>query len=274
MLSRTSGLILLSLTLFSAACKNGSPVKDIPSPTDGVYRIATYNVGVFNKSGENTTEMVALMMKELGVQVLSMNELDSCTARNPVFQIKLFAEQMGGWGYNFSPAMAYKGGKYGIGVAYSPEMKLIREFDLNLPKGDGSETRALSVCDFKDFVFCSTHLDHKSNAAQLAQAQMICDWTEEHYGSSRKPVILCGDFNALPSSETIALMKKNWTVISPDEFTYPAKAPSKCIDYFMVYKNAVGKVKVLETEVCKKFSSGNVEVASDHLPVYIKIRIR
>ncbi|MBP5567568.1 MAG: endonuclease/exonuclease/phosphatase family protein [Bacteroidales bacterium] len=273
MLSRTLNLLLLIAVLFSAACKN-NPGKDLPSPTDGVVRIGTYNVGVFDKSGFDSTEMIAAMMKELGVQVLSMNELDSCNTRHPSYQIKLFSEAMGEWGYNFAPAMPYKGGAYGVGVAYSPKLKLIRESDLSLAKGDGSEPRAVAVCEFKDFVFCSTHLDHRSANAQLAQAQQICDWAAKQYGRSRKPVIMCGDFNALPDSETINLMKKDWTIISPDEFTFSAKNPSKCIDYIMVYKNAAKRVEVLEAKVCKEFETGSVSVASDHLPVYLKIRIR
>jgi endonuclease/exonuclease/phosphatase family metal-dependent hydrolase len=274
MLSRALNLILLVSLLFSSACKNSSPGKDLPSPADGVFRIATYNVGVFSKSGENSTEMIAAMMKELGIQVLSMNELDSCTARNPDYQIKLFAEKMGGWSYHFTPAMAYKGGKYGVGIAYNPDLGIIKNHSVELDKGDGAEPRALSGCEFKDFVFCSTHLDHKSANAQLTQARQICEWAAKHYGNSRKPVILCGDFNALPDSETIGLMKKDWTIISPDEFTFTAKNPSKRIDYVMVYKNASTKVQVIDAKVCREFNSGDVKAASDHLPVYLKIRIQ
>jgi endonuclease/exonuclease/phosphatase family metal-dependent hydrolase len=231
-------------------------------------------VGVFSKSGENTTGMVAAMMKELGVQALSMNELDSCTTRNPDYQIKLFAEQMGGWGFHFTPAMAYQGGKYGDGVAYDPELGIIRNISVALAKGDGAEPRAVSGCEFKDFVFCSTHLDHKSKDAQLVQAGEITAWVEKTYANSRKPVILCGDFNALPSSGTLAYMRQNWTILSPDGFTYPASNPSKCIDYIMVYKNAADRIELKDAKIPVKFTTGDVAVASDHLPVYVDIVIK
>lgn len=273
MFSRILNLMMLIAVLLTTACKN-KPGKDLPSPTEGVFRIATYNVGVFSKSDTNTTDMVAAMMKELDIQILSMNELDSCTTRNPSYQIKLFAEAMGEWGYNFAPAMPYKGGAYGVGVAYSPKLKLIRESDLSLAKGDGSEPRAVAVCEFKDFVFCSTHLDHRSANAQLAQAQQICDWAAKQYGRSRKPVIMCGDFNALPDSETITLMKKEWKILSPLEPTFSAKNPSKTIDYIMVYKNASKRVRVISSGVGTEFTSGDPSVASDHLPVYVRIEIK
>ncbi|MBO6169516.1 MAG: endonuclease/exonuclease/phosphatase family protein [Bacteroidales bacterium] len=246
-------LALLSAMFLFCQCDN-APSDQIPSPgeeqaqTEDTLRLATYNVGVFSKSGTNTTNMVAAMAKELGVSALSMNELDSCNTRHNVFQIKLFAEAMGGWDYTFAQALNYK--------------------------GDGSEQRALAVCEFRDFVFCSTHLDHTSKNAQKAQAATITDWIRKTYGNTDKPVILCGDFNALPNSETIAYMKQEWTILSPLDFTYPAKSPTKCIDYIMVYRNASSRVELHAAKVPTEFKSGDVKTASDHLPVYVDVTIK
>ena len=262
-------ICLIAILLFPAGCKNNTAQGD-----GTVLNLATYNVGVFDKSGFDTTEMISDMMKELDVQVLSINELDSCNTRHPSYQLKDFAEKMGNWGYIFGPAINYKGGKYGVGVAYSPTLEPIRKYSMALEQGDGAEQRALAVCEFKDFVFASTHLDHRSAAAQLTQAEILTGWASVNYGKGNKPIILCGDFNALPDSETISLMRKNWTILSPLDFTFSAKKPSKCIDYIMVYKNAYKRVKVLESKVCKQFNSGDVAVASDHLPVYVRIEIK
>ena len=260
---------LIAILSSLVGCKSNT------AQSDGtVLNLATYNVGVFDKSGFDTTEMIADMMKEIGVQVLSMNELDSCNTRHPSYQLKDFAEAMGGWGYNYGPAINYKGGKYGVGVAYSPELEPIRKYSITLEKGDGAEQRALAVCEFKDFVFASTHLDHKSADAQIAQAETLTGWASVNYGKSKKPVILCGDFNALPNSETISLMRKDWIILSPLEFTFSAKNPSKCIDYIMVHKKASNRVKLISGAVRTAFSAGDVKVASDHLPVYVRIEIK
>ena len=243
------------------------------TPDQETYRLGTYNVGNFNKTETNSTQMVSTMMKEIGVQALSMNELDYFNGRHNVDQIKAFAALMGGWNSFFAPAIDYRGGKYGIGVASAPELKVVRTEALTLPKGDGSEQRALAVVEFEPFVFASTHLDHKSADAQLAQAKTIEEWVENHYGTTDKPVFLCGDFNALPESATIGFMRGNWTILSPLEPTYSAVKPSKCIDYIMVYKNAAAKVRKLDGRVCKEFYGGDVTVASDHLPVYVEVEI-
>ena len=246
---------------------------ETPEPGPATYRLGTYNIGNFNKTETNSTGMVADMMKEIGVQVLSMNELDYFNQRHNVNQIANFASLMGGWKSFFAPAISYKGGQYGIGVASAPELTVLRTEALTLAKGDGSEQRACAVVEFEPFVFASTHLDHKSKDAQLEQAKTIEDWMEKNYGASEKPVFLCGDFNALPTSETIRFMEKNWTILSPLEPTYNAINPSKCIDYIMVYKNAAAKVKKLDAKVMRTFASGNVEVASDHLPVFVDVEL-
>ena len=188
-------LIILLACLLTSTCNKGTEyhipppvVSDKPSTPDtpvveepdaDVLRLATYNVGVFSKSGTNTTLMIVEMMKELGVCALSMNELDSCNTRHQVFQLKSFAREMGSWDYTYAPALNYKGGWYGIGIASNPKLNIIRRFRLKLSQAGGSEVRALAVSEFQDFVFCSTHLDHKSKDAQLVQAGEITAWVEK-----------------------------------------------------------------------------------------------
>lgn len=288
-------MILCAATVFAACGCSGdrdggknapAPTPDQPEKTDPqpepepepaaelTLRLGTYNVGVFSKSGTNTTEMVAQMMKEIGVDVLSMNELDYMNGRHNVNQIQEFALKMGNWKYNFAPALlSYRNGQYGVGIAWKPELKFVKMDKMTLAQGDGAEQRALAIVEFEDFVFLSTHLDHKSAAAQLNQAKIIDAWAEKNYGATRKPVFVCGDFNALPESATIQFMKGNWTILSPLQPTYSAKSPSKCIDYIMVYKNAADRVKTGEAKVPTVFKSGDVTVASDHLPVYVDVTI-
>ena len=261
-------IIALSGVLALAGCGRG---RQKSGTTELI--LGTYNVGVFGKSGSNTTEMVASMMKELGVQVLSLNELDSCTVRHPEFQIKDFAEAMGGWNYNFAPAMDYQGGAYGEGIASCPELTPVRQYSVTLDRAGGAEQRVLAVSVFDSFVFCSTHLDHRSSEAQLSQVRQICAWASANYGDSDMPVFLCGDLNAEPDSETMALIRKDWTILSPLEFSFSAQNPRKCIDYIMVYRNAASRVKLLSSGIVSDFKSGDVTVASDHLPVFVKVKL-
>ena len=242
-------------------------------PAEGAVRLATYNVGIFSKELENATSMIASMMNELEVKVMALNELDSCNTRHNTYQLKEFAEAMGNWNYNHSRAIPYEGGAYGEGLVSHPSLPVLNNHDVPLAKAGGREARTLAVSEFQDFVFCSTHLDHVSADARLAQAKELTAWVEATYGTTDKPVFLAGDLNAVPTSDVITFLKEDWTILTPLDYTISAINPSKCIDYIMVYKNASSRVKSLGGKVVTKFTTGDVKVASDHLPVYADVVI-
>ena len=236
-------------------------------------RIVTYNVGTFTKFEENSMVMISDMMKELDADVISMNELDSCARRTGSrYQLEAFARMMGDWRYIFGPAMPFDGGSYGDGLASSPGLMLVGSWSAGLPKGGGAEPRALAVMEFDGFVVASTHLDHVSDSAQVLQVQVITDTLKARYGNSGIPVFLCGDMNAVPGSTTVTELKKNWTVISPELPTFPSDNPDICIDYILALNGS--RYKISAASIPLDFSSGDVSMASDHLPVLVEVKIR
>lgn len=234
-------------------------------------KIVQYNVGVFYKSGESTLNMVADMMKEVGADVVSLNELDSCARRTGgVDELKDFAAAMGGWNYRYSKALDFQGGGYGIGVAGAE--KPVATYAMTLEQGDGSEQRALAVMEFKDYVVASAHLEYSSAAAQYNQAKIATEWLQAKYGDTKKPVFFCGDMNAFPESETIAYLRKNFYLLTPLADTFPSHAPDECIDYIFALRN--GAAWTLKgCKVLDSFESGDVAVASDHLPIMAEVEL-
>ena len=235
--------------------------------------LVQYNVGVFDKYEGSGFEAVVNAVKELGADVVSLNELDSCTTRTgSVDQIAKFAEVMGGWNSLFAPALdSYKGGKYGVGVVSKPEMEVLGTKTLQLPKLDGREVRALAVVEYKDFVMCSTHLD-LTLESQLGQIKAINEYVDGMYAKTGKPVFLAGDFNNFPDSEPMALMDQTWTLLTPAEFSFPSHAPDRCIDYIYVKPNGK-KVTVESTAIPQTLQTADLATASDHLPVVVKVTI-
>lgn len=231
--------------------------------------IAHYNVGVFSKEIENSIPMISDMMKEVDAEVISLNELDSCNLRHANYQLADFAEAMGGWNYRYAKAFQYKEGGYGVGIATKAE--ILDSFVIHLEKGAGSEYRACCVIETPDYVFATTHLDHRSKEAQLDQAVTICTTLTEKYGDSKKPVFLCGDMNAYPESETVQTLLKSFDLISVLDNTIPVKNPKHCIDYILSLKNKA-KVSVVSTAVPTEFKTGDVTIASDHLPVIATVQ--
>ena len=240
---------------------------------EGVTRLVTYNVGVFNKYIEDDYQLIADMMLEIEADAVCMNELDSCTTRTKsVYQLERVSRLLGNWDFAFGAAMPYRGGKYGEGIAMRE--KAVKKFSIALPKGDGAEPRVCVVMETPDYVLATTHLDHVSVAAQIPQVQLITEVLKKQYGESGKPVFIGGDMNAKPDSETIAEFKKDWTILSTTGFgTFPSDSPRSCIDYIMQLKNGVS-CEVVGTQVLRSFKSGDVAKASDHLPVMVDVKIK
>jgi endonuclease/exonuclease/phosphatase family metal-dependent hydrolase len=119
----------------------------------------------------------------------------------------------------------------------------------------------------------AVHLDHKNEDVRMEQARIVTEELRSRYRRSRKPVFLCGDFNAVPDSPTLAMLSQDWTVLSETSPTYPADNPRKCIDYILALKNRA-EYEVVKTEVCTELESADVRTASDHLPVYVDVRIK
>ena len=72
------------------------------------------------------------------------------------------------------------------------------------------------------------------------------------------PLIVAGDFNAVPTEESIRLITSAFqSTGQPDEFTIPEKSPTKKIDYIFYDKLQFVSGKVLN----------DASYGSDHLPV-------
>lgn len=236
-------------------------------------RLAHYNVGAFKKTTDSSVEVIADMMREIGADVVSVNEVDSCAVRTgQVDQLADLAVKMGDWGYHYTAAMPFQGGAYGIGITYDPSLNLVKKDKVALPKLLGPEPRALAVTEFEDFIFATCHLDYVSEETQLGQVAVINEYVDAVYGECEKPFFLCGDFNCEPGSAPISVMQQTWTLISETELTYPAVKPRKCIDYIFV-RPGKAEVKVVGSKVYTDFTTGNVETASDHLPVIADVVI-
>ena len=236
------------------------------------YTLVQYNVGAFKKYDDSSIDAIARVVKELKADAVTFNEVDSCTRRTGnVDQMKAFAESMGDWNQFYAAAMPFRGGAYGVGVASSPDLKVVRTDRIALPKLNGYEPRAVAVVEYKDFVLCSTHLD-LTLESQLGQVKVLNHYMDSLYADCGKPVFLGGDFNCFPDSEPVALLKETWTLLTPEMVSFPSHAPDRCIDYIFVRPNG-RKVTVKETSIPQALQTADLATASDHLPVVLTVAI-
>ena len=212
------------LLFFSVSCGQTSSGL-YPRNGRRVVRIVSYNVGVFDKWDGSGIGMTASLMKELAPDVIALQELDSCASRTGnIYQLQAFAADMGqNWDCTYSPALKpFQGGAYGVGETWNTDrLKAVDMFNLQLPQGKGSETRALVVVEYEDMVVAGTHLDHRNDSSQLAQAVLVTETLKNRYADTGKPVFLCGDFNAYPDSRTLEYCREHWDVLTLQKTTFP-----------------------------------------------------
>ena len=242
---------------------------------DGVIRLLSYNVGAFSKEKTSSVDMIARMIKELDADIAGLNEVDSCTTRTgQVDQAKKLAEKLGKWTHILATMHPYKGGMYGNAIVMSPDYKLTGKHKIQLPRESSShEIRSCAVAENEKFVYMATHLEVKTNTARVAGAHTITQWAKNKYGNTDTPVFLCGDMNCEPKDEPITELLKDWTLLSVTKNTYPAVGSKKCIDFIFVLKNNA-KYEFVASDVPTVFKEGDVTVASDHLPVYVDVKLK
>ena len=201
-------------------------------------------------------DRTAAVINRVRPDAVAIQELDSMTGRSGRH------DQLGELAVRtqyhpvFAAAIDFNGGKYGVGI-------LTRETPLStrripLP---GEEPRVLLVVELEDYVIACTHLD-LGEEQRLASVPIIVAEAQRW----KKPFILAGDWNDRPGSKLLQTMKEQFTILSGDEYTFPADAPSECIDYVAVFRSC--HAKTLKSQVV------NEPEASDHRPLAVKLKIK
>jgi endonuclease/exonuclease/phosphatase family metal-dependent hydrolase len=259
---------VLALSMLISGCGNAG--KTAYNKESDAFRIVSYNVGAFGKYMDSSIPMIADMMKEVGADVVTLNELDSCNRRHEINQVATLADKLG-WQWSFGRAMPYAGGAYGNGVILPKKAKILNEYVIALPKGAGSEPPTVAVVETNEYVIGAVHLDYADEDAAVGQVKVINHWMSEHFMNISKPVFLCGDMNAVPDSKVIAALLKDWDMLSANELSFSSTEPDRCIDYIFHYK-ASAPVSKISAHTLTTFRTGDVKKTSDHLPIYVDVR--
>lgn len=218
-------------------------------------RLMSYNVrnakGIDNKTDYDRT---AAVIKNSNADIVALQELDSVTKRNGGEDaLKILAGKTGLFSV-YGAAIPYQGGKYGVGIL--SKRRPLKFHSIPLPGKE--EERVLLVAEFKKYVIFCTHLS-LTDADRMRSVAII----NEKAAKYKKPIYLLGDLNAEPTSKFVVELKKEWTLLSGEEPTFPATAPKKCIDYILVRNNR--KAKVISSAVLDE------PLTSDHRPVVVDV---
>ena len=232
-----------------------------------LVRMLSYNI----RHGAGMDDVIdldrqATAIKRANANVIGLQEVDSCVKRSGYIpEAAVLAEKLG-MHSTFGGAIPLTGGKYGVAILSKEEPLTVHHIPL-----PGTEKRTLLVCEFEDYVFATTHLD-LDEECRLASLPIIFEEAQ----SWDKPFFICGDWNDLPTSNLISTMEEEGFVmlnyrkissgVSSTYYTFPAKSPTKLIDYIAIRDNVYYSItsrKVL-----------NEPQASDHRPVLVAVKIK
>lgn len=266
-----------ALTLLEGASAAVSTGRRVDRTEGRRFRLMTYNVhGCVGMDGKLSPERIARVINELSPDVVALQELDVGRARSGwIDQAQAIAHYLK-MDFHFYPALQIQEELYGNAVLSTCPMRLIRAARLPEPGGlSATEPRgALWVAvdiGGTEVQIVNTHLGLRPGDRRVqAEALLSGDWIGGMPHAA--PKVLCGDFNALPSS---AIYRRFTAQLRDAQNVLPKERPRKT--FFGRYPTAridhvfIGPgVEVLEVEVPR---SHVARVASDHLPLTVDLSV-
>ncbi|WP_223549099.1 endonuclease/exonuclease/phosphatase family protein [Aestuariivivens sp. NBU2969] len=216
-----------------------------------VVRVLTFNIyhgETVNAEKQFDFDLLAKVINDEQPDLVALQEVDFKT--NRVLGVDLVTEL----GLRtkmqaiFGKAMAFDGGEYGEGIL--SKYSFLSTKNHALPAREGKEPRAalevnVVIKSGDTIKFIGTHLDHtKDETDRINQANTI----NGLFAKENVPMIMAGDLNAKPESETMKILFSVWKPSLPDfQPTMPSDAPRAKIDY-VLYKPA-NAWRVLDTKI-------------------------
>ena len=226
-----------------------------------VVKLMTYNI----RHGAGMDDVIDLDRQAAVIQgaapdVVGLQEVDSVVKRSSYIDQAAYLGQSLGMYATFGGAIPLTRGKYGVAILSKEAPMSVHH--LPLP---GNEARTLLVCEFEEYVFATTHLDLEEEC-RIASLPIII----EEAASWDKPFFICGDWNDQPGSTFITKVRKDFNILnnttsSSANYTFPARNPTKIIDYIASYGRVIKSIRSRKVI--------NEPEASDHRPVLVEVKM-
>lgn len=214
-----------------------SALKVLAQKSKTVVKVLSFNIHHGNPPNTGDKIDLAAIAKVVidhEADIIALQEVDKHNKRSEQLDQANELAAVLKMNYHFYKAIDHGGGEYGLAILSKYEIS--DAFTVELPQQHKAEKRILAIAHIKigrkKLVFANTHLDaQKNNANRVLQAQFIADYFKEE----KLPILLCGDFNDRPDSETMQVLAPYFTRYCTNdcEPTYPQDQPRITIDYVM-----------------------------------------
>ncbi len=235
-------------------------------------RILSYNIhhaeGV---DGKLDVERIANVVKATSPDLVALQEVDRITRRSQGVDQAMELGRQTGMEVVFGANIDLQGGQYGNAVL--SRFPIVDSENHSLPNLRQGEQRGVLVASIQakassstsadPLVFLATHFDHRRDEAErIASAKFV----NELVSDDERPMILAGDINDTPSSETLGKLRDVWSSASDQPLaTIPVDQPTRQID-FVLFRPA-DRWRVVEARVVEE------RLASDHRPLLVELEL-
>lgn len=261
-LNTFSVVLVCALALLFTGCATSVP-------DAGAFRVMSYNIHHGEgMDGRIDINRIAELIKAENADIVALQEVDRGVLRSGRRDLTEELAKLTGMSCFFSNNIHYQGGEYGNAVLTRfPILHMTNvHYKMLQPDEQRGVIQMVMMVKGKRVLFLNTHLDYRDNneAERLLHVATMKQMTN---GFGNIPVIICGDFNSTPDSDTHKEMEKftrdSWELAGSGEgLTIPPDRPVKRIDYIWVSDG----VKPLSVWV-------PATQASDHLPVMGEFRL-
>ncbi|MGC2856343.1 endonuclease/exonuclease/phosphatase family protein [Novispirillum sp. DQ9] len=239
-----------------------------PSRPDRL-RVMTYNVhSCLGMDGRTLPERIARVIATLHPDVVCLQEVDVERRRSGgIDQAHAIAKALE-MEFHFHPSLRIEEEQYGTAILSRLPMRVLRAGPLPSPHGEQRGAIKVEVMTPRGpAVVVATHLGVLPRERRPQAASLVRDgWLEVPPGM---PLVVCGDFNAMPRSMVHRLLCAHLTDAQrtgdrKPQATWPARLPSARIDHVFVGPG----VHVRKVEVGR---GALARIASDHLPLVVDV---
>ncbi len=267
-LRNLSGLAVAACLLGGALPARAEAPAEPGARETNQLRVLNYNIRHGRgMDDEIDLERIAGVINAADADIVALQEVDVGVRRSgEVDQVAELGRLTDMYGV-FGKHRDFGGGDYGQALLSRRPIESVEVIDLHGTTGEDADYRVAVAAhipgteDLPGILFVSMHLHHQAEEHRLLQVRELKRVLGE---AEQEAVILAGDLNARPGSETANKMLDGWIDTTPDDaMTFPADEPNRKIDYILFPEEHPWRV--LRSEVIDE------PMASDHRPLYVDL---
>lgn len=251
-------------------------VPQVLPTTSRRIRVMTYNIhSCIGTDGKISTRRIARVIAQHNPDVVALQEVDLDQRRTQWEDQSSRIARLLGYKWHFEPMISTEEGSYGIAVLSRFPIRPIRSGRLKkcFPR-KGLEPRGAILVEVGheagNFVLMNTHLGLQ-RVERMIQARELLgpDWAGRINGT---PLVLCGDFNVLPSSDAYRMFRERY--LDPQTCvdghyprnTWSTRLPLRRIDHVFLDRS----IEILSVAVVR---NSLAQRASDHFPLVVDFQL-